>query len=405
VNEKEILPDGDEILEVEVIGELEYTSGDNIFESDEEEIVILGLDEPPPPLEDDFEEKEHEDNEEVEAERWNPAALTKATKSLSTWASKWGLGKDPYVNGLQEAMSDSKNMTMWASLDPYERLPVAESKQGALLGSIAEGLAFLRNVLVFVPVAITWWAIGKTTEQFGIHNASKLEVGDKTNFLDFWQNGYGQLDDIKLFGFLGVKIHEVALIDFGIIATIVLLTFVSSILMVWSIRKGERDEKNAEFERESLALILTDALEAKRSASPETIAGSIADVLNDLVDASREVRGAATQLADASQGVGGFHDSIEQLNARIEYLSQQVSLHISSGVVQAINDLGESVNSLNGAVSNDTSRLMDEVMKGLDDVRDMLHRTSSSVEFGAEQLRETLNDIDKRFGGGSSRQP
>jgi flagellar biosynthesis chaperone FliJ len=208
-----------------------------------------------------------------------------------------------------------------------------------------------------------------------------------------------------LFGFLGVKIQEVAQVAFLIIAAIVLLTFASSALAVMADRRSGEDEKKAMLEREHLALILTDALEAKRSASPESIAGSIADVLNDLVDASREVRGAAAQLSGASTGVGSFNESIEQLNVRIEYLSQQVALHVSAGVVQAIGDLGETVNTLNAAVSNDTTRLMGEVMQGLDDVRTQLARTSASVEFGAEQLRDTLKDIGDGCGGPSPSRP
>jgi hypothetical protein len=386
----------------------------DIDQSDDTEVLtVLDTDEESEPvrfemadglegLSSSFDENNEQKIEE-EIERWNPVALTKANKKLARWAAKWGLREDPYVQGLQKAISESRNMTTWASLDPFERLPYADSKRGILLEKISEGLAFTRNVLVFIPVAITWWAIGKTTEQFGAYNETR--PGEKVNFLDFWENGYGYLDDIKLFKVMGVKIHEIATVDFAIIAGIVALTFTSSLLGVWADRRSGLDEKKALFEREDLALTLVEALEAKRSASPESIAGSIADVLNDLVDASREVRGAAFQLAEASQAVGGFNDGLDQLNVRIEYLSQQVEQRVTAGVVQAISNLGETVNSLNSAVANDTTKIMGEVMGGLEEVGEQLKKSGLTIEFSALNLRETIDDIWGKGGNPPQRRP
>jgi methyl-accepting chemotaxis protein len=259
-------------------------------------------------------------------------------------------------------------------------------------------LGVVRNVLVFVPVAITWWAIGEATDKFGQYN-SGLSVGDKTNFLDFWQNGYGVLDDIKLFGFIGVKIQEIAVVDSLIIVAVVALTLLSSAIGQFAHGRSEKDEMKAVVERERIALVLTEALEGKRSASPESIAGSIADVLNDLVDVAREVRGAATQLEQASKGVGDFATQVGELNKNIDELSQRVALQVSGELVKAVDDLGQSVSRFNTSVVGDTSRQMGEVIAGLEAVSEQLERTGSSVEFGVKRLRDDLDAIHNQIAG------
>ena len=160
-----------------------------------------------------------------------------------------------------------------------------------------------------------------------------------------------------------------------------------------------KEENSFEKERDALALLLTDSLETKRSASPESIAGSIADVLNDLIDASHEVRSAAIQLENASDGVSAFAVQIETLNERIETLTQQVTHQVTGGIVQAVNDLGTSVNQLNTAVSGDASRVLTEIMESLEVVQTELSKTSSSVEFGTLSLRQDLEAIKKQRKG------
>jgi methyl-accepting chemotaxis protein len=331
-------------------------------------------------------------------DRWDSTQLGEAQSSLTEWADLWMVTTDPYVMGLSEAVRDNKNMTMWASLDPYERLPMPPSRRGRVASVVAQMLGVVRNVLVFVPVAITWWAIGEATDKFGQYN-SGLSVGDKTNFLDFWQNGYGVLDDIKLFGFIGVKIQEIAVVDSLIIVAVVALTLLSSAIGQFAHGRSEKDEMKAVVERERIALVLTEALEGKRSASPESIAGSIADVLNDLVDVAREVRGAATQLEQASKGVGDFATQVGELNKNIDELSQRVALQVSGELVKAVDDLGQSVSRFNTSVVGDTSRQMGEVIAGLEAVSEQLERTGSSVEFGVKRLRDDLDAIHNQIAG------
>ena len=63
--------------------------------------------------------------------------------------------------------------------------------------------------------------------------------------------------------------------------------------------------------------------------------------------------------------------------------------------MQAVNDLGRSVAGLNDAVAGDTSRLLTDIITGLEGISEQLKRTSASVEFGTKRLRDDLDDIHK----------
>ena len=338
---------------------------------------------------------------------WNPAVLNDARDSLDKWATRWSVQRDPYVEGLTEAIRANKNMTMWASLDPYEKLPSPPPVAGRRLDQITQVVTGLRNVLVFVPVAITWWAIGKATDAFGAFKEQHSDV-ESISFLDFWRDGGGLLEDEKLFGLLTPKIQDIAFVDFAIIAVVVALTILAGGIGALADRRNDLEEDQSETERSRLALELTDALENKRSASPETIAGSIATVLNDLVDASREVRNAALQLEQASTGMGNFSTQLDSLNDSLQQLSNQVGTQVSGQIVPAIESLGQSVRDLDTAVSGDTKQVFAEIMTGLsgisaglEGIGDHLERTGSSVEFGTRQLRDDLDAIHSQI----TRQP
>ncbi len=351
---------------------------------------ILGLEPEEPPL-DLTESAETVEMADGDQNLWNPTLLKAARESLDRWALKRSVKDDPYVKDLSQAIQDQSNMTMWASLDPYERLPLPPPKAGRLLHRITQVLLALRNVLVFVPVAITWWAIGQATDAFGKYKPN-IPVGEKISFLDFWQDGYGLLDD-KLVGLVGPKIQEIALADFAIITSVVVLTLFTAAVGAIADKKVVVEEELIESERNKVALELTDALESKRSASPETIAGSITAVVNDLVDGAREVRLAAVQLAQATAGMASFSSQLDNLNRSIQSLSTQVATHISGQIVQSVDSLGQSVKDLNTAVSGDLRQHFAEILTNLENIHSQLDRTGKSVEFGTVEFRKDLEAI------------
>ena len=138
---------------------------------------------------------------------------------LLAWADKYDVTKDGYVRGLYEALTSRKNLQIWASLNPIEYLPMPELKAGLSMANWTRSITVLRNVLIFLPVALTWAAVGEATTAFSTY--LKANGSDIVNFLDFWQNGYGVLDDKW-------RIATIALLDFLIIMVVIVMTLIAS---------------------------------------------------------------------------------------------------------------------------------------------------------------------------------
>ena len=143
------------------------------------------------------------------------------SNSLQSWAQQHDLLGDPYVAGLGNAVSKRKNLPMWASLNPLDYLPHAPANVSNGIKRIVLYVTIVRNALVFLPVALTWYAISKATSAFAIYTADNtLAV---VNFLDFWENGYGVLAEEW-------SLSHIATLDFQIIMVIIAMTIAITLM-------------------------------------------------------------------------------------------------------------------------------------------------------------------------------
>lgn len=313
-----------------------------------------------------------------------------AFDDLDAWGKRHQLGGDPYLDGLLAAHHDRDDLSMWASLDPFEHLPHPEARSGSLLRGTARLLIFLRNVTVFAPVAITWYSIRVATEAFGDYADAldKQGQGAEINFLRFWQDGGD--------GTLAAtwRIQHVALLDAILIALMIVATLVAGVLDNRGQRKRARAERTLDAERSSLALRVKRALHGKRQATTESIAESLGESLSDLMSAARMVNVAALRMEAMSVGLESVGPRLDAMNSRVADLNTR----IGSDLQRAIDSLSTSVKALGGTVSGDLAQTIKQVLIGLDEIREQLGRTSASVEFGTKNLREDLDAIHSRLG-------
>lgn len=220
--------------------------------------------------------------------------LILADKLLS-WADKYDVTKDGYVHGLYEALSTRKNLQVWASLNPIEYLPMPELKSGLSLAKWTRFITVLRNVLVFLPVALTWAAVAQATTGFSTY--LKANGTDIVNFLDFWQNGYGVLGNEW-------RIANVALLDFLIIMVVIVLTLFAS---VFSRRVSEFQiaaEKETDRERILLSIEIASYLFDKQKVTNVTMNQSLARALDKLLNATEAIEATARSLEKTSKSKG-----------------------------------------------------------------------------------------------------
>jgi hypothetical protein len=220
--------------------------------------------------------------------------LILADKLLS-WADKYDVTKDGYVRGLYEALNTRKNLQVWASLNPIEYLPMPELKAGLAMAKWTRFITVLRNVLVFLPVALTWAAVGQATTAFSKY--LKANGSDIVNFLDFWQNGYGVLGNEW-------KIANIALLDFLIIMVVIVLTLLASVFSRRVTEMQIASEKETDRERILLSIEIASYLFDKQKVSNVTMNQTLARALDKLLNATEAIEATAKSLEKTSKSKG-----------------------------------------------------------------------------------------------------
>ena len=120
----------------------------------------------------------------------------------------------------------------------------------------------------------------------------------------------------------------------------------------------------------------------------------MAEALNDLTQAARDINVSAARLEGASVGVGSLSPLVDQLNIKMEQLVQQGT----SGMLVAMEQLMVTVRGLDQTVSGGVAKLFEETLIGVQETNIQLARTSASVEFGTKQMREDLEALHNVLG-------
>ena len=195
--------------------------------------------------------------------------------ALSAWALKFGTIKDPYVMGLLLALQTRRNLSMWATLSPLEYLPHPHAVSAK--SNFLSFITLLRNTLIFAPVALTWAAVGKATEAFGIYVGQN--TGAVINFLEFWQDGFGVLSKNWTIGHIATLDFLMILL---VIALIIFLHFANNRVRIKRIAsEGTIDE-----ERMALGIELYAYLFDKRTTSNVKMNENLASATQDLLHTS-----------------------------------------------------------------------------------------------------------------------
>ena len=206
---------------------------------------------------------------------------------IANWSYQNSLSEDPYVVGLYTAIKRKRNLAIWATMDPFELLPYPENIAGQKLIKFSKIVSLIRNLLVFVPVALTWAAVSQATSAFAIFVEKNSAA--TVNFLEFWQNGYDVLSKHWTIGF-------VAKLDYCIIILVIVLSLLSSYLFDKGQNIRSENEKFIENERTSLAIEIKTFLFQHRLATNLTISEDLQEGLSTMLVAADDLRSAIEEI-------------------------------------------------------------------------------------------------------------
>lgn len=307
-------------------------------------------------------------------------------QNLVDWAANNAVESDHIVQSLIQDLAAEENLAIWAGMDPFEYLPQPHPTVGNRFFSWAKAAASIRNVIVFVPVAITWEAVSKATVAF----AKFVESNNATtvNFLAFWQNGYDVLDKFWTIG-------NIASLDFVIILGVIVLSLVATSLNARGSSINKSETQQIEAERLEIALALKMYLYSMREIDKTNVKEGIASSVSALLAATSTLAKTAKQLSgvvrELEEGVPAINEFGDRVGKESEKLVKQVAV------------LSASLSDINGSITGDLRDSVTNATVGLDLANEGLATSTQSIRtnsLAAENEIKSLQSLIKKANRG-----
>ncbi len=308
------------------------------------------------------------------------------SEQLLSWAERNGVSDDRIVQDLLQDFEAEENLNIWATMDPFEYLPQPAPVQGAKLLSWAKLTSTIRNVMVFVPVALTWEAVSKATEAF----AKFIEANNATtvNFLEFWQNGYDFLPSFW-------TISHIATLDFLIILGVIALSLLATFLngKGSSLNKAELHEIDKDRLGTALALkmYLYSMREIDKSNIKEGVASSVSALLTATSSLSKSARQLSSVVAELQSGV----PMINNFGTKLGKESEKLVIEVGS--------LTAALSGINSSITGELKEAVESATYGLDLASTELNTSTHSLRANskaAESEIKTLQSLIKKASRG-----
>lgn len=289
------------------------------------------------------------------------------------------------LRSLAEILDDPQKLEEHASIDLYGAYDPAQLDASEAAMSWPRWLGFaewIRNVLILIPICLTWWGLYKASENYGKYS---LEEPPRQSFLLLWQKDFPGIET----GPYSPTFSELALVDAGVVLLLMLLT-----LLVHQ-HKDYRE-----------ALQMRRALDVRRE---------LADLLHEVNGLFAKTRYAQSRTADLLGLQNALKGLISYLKAERQMLTADVTqrkkeLKIFSGLTSdlsvsttKLNDfctkIKQSNASLTGSISalatgvSDIATQQTGLEQALTKLHPLLNGLSDRSEQAVEELQATLQVI------------
>jgi hypothetical protein len=222
------------------------------------------------------------------ATRKKTPAPAELITEIKAWAKTNHCEDDALVTTLIDDLESGQDLDAWASLASFEILPPVEYRAGDKQLRLTNLIAISRNILVFVPVALTWIAVSKATTAFAQYTTANPNA--VVNFLEFWQNGYGILSKDWTIG-------HIALLDGAIIGVVIALSMAVSVLEIRHKQAMRKIVPALNNQRLALGVKIFKYLHTQKSATPEVVNANVAASIRNLLATSKEMTKTSKELA------------------------------------------------------------------------------------------------------------
>jgi hypothetical protein len=297
-------------------------------------------------------------------------------EQLSNWAERNAVSDDRIILDLLHDFEAEENLNIWATMDPFEYLPRPAPVQGAKFLGLAKLTSTIRNVVVFVPVALTWEAVSKATEAF----AKFVEANNATtvNFLEFWQNGYDVLPSFW-------TISQIATLDFLIILGVIALSLLATFLNGKGSSLNRAELQEIEKDRLGIALALKMYLYSMREIDKSNIKEGIASSVSALLTATSSLSKSARRLSAVVEELQSGVPIINNFGTRLGKESEKLVIEVGS--------LTAALSGINSSITGELKEAVESATYGLDLASAELNTSTHSLRANSKAAESEIKSL------------
>jgi hypothetical protein len=295
---------------------------------------------------------------------------------LTGWALRNNVTNDRIVQTLLQDFKAEENLNIWATMDPFEFLPQPAPTVGERFFNWAKLSANIRNVMVFLPVAITWEAVSKATEAF----AKFVESNNATtvNFLEFWQNGYDVLPSFW-------TISHIASLDFLIILGVIALSLISTYFNSRGSRINKTELSTIEEDRLEIALSLKIYLYAMREIDKSNIKEGVASSVSALMAATASLSKSARELNSTVTELRAGVPAINEFGNKLGKESEKLVLQVGN--------LTNALSEINSSITGELKEAVESATVGLDLANQELTSSTHSIRANSKAAETEIKSL------------
>lgn len=324
-----------------------------------------------------------------EAARASDKERLAAALALKTWMDDEGpsIRNREILERLHTDIRANRKMNEWGSfpLDDLLRPPMRDFTT-LPMAKIANFVTVLRNLLLFVPVMVTWYAIERAATAY-----NEPGNGEKT-FLAVW-NG------------INFSLKVVAFIDFLVIAILIGLTLASHLLDSFAERQARSLDEASDVKFRTMMVNVGLYLHGFRQITPSALKGGLADAVNQLKAATDEMKDAAVGMNVVADKAASTLAEFATMSAK-EFTPAAERLAVLVGTLETAatshTDMGDLVKVFQAQLSGTIGSLEGSLKSMTKDVVDKLNENARSLEVALVQAGNKIDAIGSNLQGAAA---
>lgn len=344
-----------------------------------------------PDVDDDDEDVDisDEDMTPEEAARASEKERLAAADALKKWMDEEGvhIRNREILDRLHKDIRANRKMNEWGSfpLDDLLRPPMRDFTT-LPMAKLANFVTVIRNLLLFFPVLVTWYAIEHAA------NAYNDPINEGKTFLQAWSS-------------IDFSLQRVALIDAIVIAVLIGLTLASHLL---DARAEDQARKLDEASDSRFRLMMVNVglyLHGFRQITPSALKGGLADAVNQLKAATDEMKDAAVGMNVVADKAASTLSEFAAMSAK-EFTPAAERLAVLVGTLEdaakAHTDMGDLVKVFQAQLEGTVGSLEGSLKSMTKDIVEKLNENARSLEVALVQAGNKIDAIGSNLQGAAA---